>query len=166
MTTAIQTFGFQLTVERRAVGKLIADDIAEGIHKRSIETQSSQSEREWPENSDNPAGKRYRARKNMKVGTEPTNTRTGHVLSVGPIRGEVIIEDGKITMRYGTGGCPNEASNGAALTHQDATTTDLEKSLDAHWQTRGFCDLDENLCDMDIATVKMTLGEHLRNQGR
>ena len=66
----------------------------------------------------------------------------------------------------GTATCPQGAKNGATLTKQDATTTDLEKAFYAERQGRGFYDLDETICDATFAATSEALGEHIANRGR
>jgi len=162
----IQSFGFRSTHEGRALGEIIVEEIAEGIAIRSTEQQMSPSAGTWPENSDNPAGKGYRSRKKKKYGTDLVNERTGQMLSIQALKGEVKISDRLIEMRYGSATCPQSAKNGATLTNQDATTMDIVKAFYAERQGRGFYELDQDITDKTFNSTSEALGQHLANPGR
>jgi hypothetical protein len=88
------------------------------------------------------------------------------MLSVESLRGEITVSNHKITMRYGTGTCPTGVANGAELTKQDATTTDLEKAFYANHQKRSFYELDQDISNANVAVLDKALSAYLKNHVR
>jgi hypothetical protein len=110
----IKSFGFQATVEGKALGLVIAGEIASGIAERSAQTQSAPSVGEWPENSDTDRAINsgascrggYKTRKKRLYGWDETNYRTGQMLSFESLMGKVDVTPNLVTMTYDTGEAP------------------------------------------------------------
>ena len=162
----IRSFGFRSTHEGRALGEVIVENIVEGIRARTITEQQDRNRDPLPPNSDNPPGKGYLSRKKKKYGVELTNVRTGQMVGETSLRGQVEITNHLIRLRYGTAECPTRAANGAELTKQDRTTTDIEKAWWAEQTGRGFYGLDQQIADDNFSDVKEALDHHMSSPVR
>jgi hypothetical protein len=160
MVEAIRTFDFEVAHEGRVLGKIIADEIADGIMQRSSETQSSPSEGHWPPNE-----ARYARAKMKYYGTDKTNYRTGQMVSKESLLGEVDVVARLVRIMYGADRPPVKTSINDWVPLIDQHATDTDKSFYAHEQGRGFFELDDEICNTVYTAVNAALAEHLHTHG-
>ena len=139
----IDSFGFDVTEEGKALGRVLAEEVAEGIQLRSFTTQSSPSTGTWPKNSEP-----YGEQKHRHYGWEETNYRTGQMLSFTSLLGKVEITKNEVIITYGTGEPPDKGFSPTEYFDRLADNiSDDDKSFYAHTQGRGFFELDEEICE-------------------
>ena len=154
----IQSFNFTRKGEDKSLGHDMAVVVATGIQERSIPEMKAPDGDTWDPNEP-----KYAARKRAKYDADQPNVRTGQMLSLESLLGDVSVAPETVTMRYGTGDPPTSAANGATLTEGDKSITDIEKAYFGS-KTRPFYALDSTIEGEAVKVAKAALADHLREK--
>ena len=138
----IDSWVFTRPGEDQSLGRDMAGDVAQGIHDRTIEDQRDATGSPLKPNKDP-----YKTWKEVKLGVYQPLVKTGQMLSLTSLLGDVTVTDDEILMKYGTGEPPSRsASPSGSLSNQDASVTDRQK---AEWNSeeRPFFALDDKIVE-------------------
>jgi hypothetical protein len=80
------------------LGESIAQAVAEGIRARTVDRGLDATGNPLAENEEP-----YRSQKARKYGSSKPLVRTGHMLKVESLKGQVAVDSDSVTMTYGTG---------------------------------------------------------------
>lgn len=121
----IAEFGFETETGSGPLGLVAARLIAEDIASSAVDVQAEADGTEFPDNEDRYA--RFKAEKYGRTG-KSYGLRTGQMLSVESLMGEVVVSTETVVMNYGTGKPPTTSKTGY-LTAADTSITDVEKAF-------------------------------------
>lgn len=136
----IDSFDFTRPGEDQSLGRDMAADVATGIIDRTTAEQ-----RDATGSPLKPNEPKYAKRKAEKYGAHQPLVRTGQLLSLQSVKGEVTVSPDEIVMRYGTGDAPSRSSTGY-ISDADRAVTDRQK---AEWNSdeRPFYAMDDAIID-------------------
>jgi hypothetical protein len=140
----IDSWNFTRPGQDQSLGRDMARDVAVGIQERTVAEQ-----RDAMGGSLKPNEKRYKTWKEVKLGVYQPLVKTGQMLSLESLVGDVTVAPDEIVMNYGTGRSPTRsASPMGGLSKQDEKVTDRQK---ADWNSddRPFYAMDDQI----IATL-------------
>jgi hypothetical protein len=109
-----------------SLGEAIADAIAEDIASSAIDVQADPEGEDFPDNEP-----KYAAYKDRVYGRSGRayGIRTGQTFSKESLKGQVQIDEDRMTMAYGTGQPPSRGVGGAGVVlPSDEQVTDVEKA--------------------------------------
>jgi len=155
----IDTWDFTVAGESQSLGRDMVGAVAEGINERTVADQKDATGGDLTPNE-----ARYAARKAREWGSHQPLIRSGQMLSLESLIGEVEVEPHQITMRYGTGR-PATRVSGPGGKLRDDEPTDREK---AGWNSeeRPFYALDEAIVDDHVMPVAAeSFDKHLKAKG-
>lgn len=136
---AIDSFDFTRPGAEGSLGRDLAVAAAEGMIERGTVDHKAPDGGAWAPNE--PTYAKY---KSKRYSAEQPNVRTGQMLSLQSMLGDVRVGPELVTIAYGTGQPPASSFNGAELTEGDKAITDVEKAYFAS-RTRRFYGLDEEI---------------------
>ena len=121
----INSFDFTRPGIEGSMGKDAAHAVAERIAEAAADQKTTDGE-PFPDNAPE-----YAAWKDEKYGVGPNayGRRTGQMLSLESLLGEVEVSGGEVTIRYGTGQAPTRSSASGYISESDKSTTDIEKAF-------------------------------------
>ena len=107
------------------MGKDAAKAVAERIAEAAADQKTTDDE-PFPNNAPE-----YAAWKDKKYGVGPDayGRRTGQMLSLESLLGEVDVSGDEVTIRYGTGQAPERSSASSYISESDKSITDIEKAF-------------------------------------
>lgn len=141
LNALVDTFNFTRPGRERSLGLDAVHIVAEGIVDRSAKNQGSASGNPWPPNRAD-----YTAAKLAKYSVSLIGFRTGQMISIPSLLGQVDIRPREIEIRYGTGRPPTRSMTGH-IEPADMKVTDTQK---AEWFTNkkgDFYEVDEKIAD-------------------
>jgi hypothetical protein len=116
------TFNFTRQGHEESIGKDAAGIVAQGIIDRSVSDQGGPNAA-WPQNDPD-----YTADKVLLYNVSLIGFRTGQMISLPSLLGNVIIEPDTVTMNYGAGNPPRESMSSNYLSKGDKSVTDRKKA--------------------------------------
>lgn len=121
----IDSFNFERPGVEGSLGKDCAHAVAERIADLAATEQRTSDNEDFPDNEP-----RYADWKNRKYNTSKPafGIRTGQMLSIQSLLGDVEVEPGRVTMSYGTGQAPDRSGASDYISESDKRTTDREKA--------------------------------------
>jgi hypothetical protein len=155
----VQSYDFTRPGEDGSLGQDLARVVAQGVIDRTVAQQQAADGSQLRENEP-----RYRARKKKLYQVDQPGLRTGQMLSLTSVLGEVDVTADEVTLRYGIGEAPTSSSTGF-ISEADKRVTDRDK---AGWFTEGgrpFYALDETINTEVAEHAGEALGTHLREHG-
>lgn len=135
----VDSFDFARPGVEGSLGRDLAVAAAEGMVERSIVDQTERTGSPFLANE--PIYARWKA---AKYDAHQPNVRTGQMLSLQSMLGDVDISPEDVALRYGTGQPPASAFSGVALSESDRSITDIEKAFFAS-EDRPFYGLDDSI---------------------
>jgi hypothetical protein len=141
----VDGFNFTTQVEVKSLALDCAGVIADGIIARSIDDQSA-AEGSW-----DALNEKYKEWKVKKYGVGLIGVRTGQMLSLNSVLGEIEITPELATVLYGK----------ALADPEDDTITDIEKAY-FFSERRPFFELDDKITDELFARIEELLETYLR----
>lgn len=125
----VDGFGFDAAGAEGTFGDEAARAVADDIHTSAEDVQQEPPGKEFPDNED-----KYAAAKAKKYGRtgKSFGLRTGQMLSIESLLGDVAVKHDEVVMQYGTGKPPSSSKSGY-LSDEDRSITDVEK---ARYMTR------------------------------
>lgn len=118
----LDEFNFTRAGHEESIGKDAAGIVAQGIIDRSVNDQGGAAGAWLPNDPD------YTAEKARKYGVELIGFRTGQMISLPSLLGNVDVEPDTVTIRYGTGQPPREAMSSSYISKGDQAVTDTQKA--------------------------------------
>jgi hypothetical protein len=153
----IDGFDFTRPGKDQSLGRDMAGVAARGIIDRSVPGCKAPDGSDWAENEEH-----YADAKRAKYDADQAGIRTGQMLSLRSVLGEVTVTRDQVVMRYGTGEAPKSAANGAELTDSDKARTDREKAGYFTEKVGEFYGLDATIAGELTAEARDALHSYLR----
>jgi hypothetical protein len=160
VTTIIESFGFDATVEGRELGQTLADGVVEGIVHRGAEEHKG-AEGTWDANEP-----KYEEKKFSLYGVRDPNVRTGQMLSKENVGAIVTITKHLVEIEPGLDEPPSSSATGFKVQDKDKEVTGAQKTKWAHEPnkrgiTRPFMELDDAIAGKCFEDVSEGLGHYL-----
>lgn len=150
----VTSYNFTLPGRNRDLGMELAYKVADGIHDRSIQEQRGASSF-WAA-----CDAEYVTEKFDLYKTNKTGERTGQMLSILSLVGQVEISEYTVYMTYGIDAAPTRSKYSGYISDQDKSITDAEKA--EHFSAkRPFYELDEVICQACVELARDELIDYM-----
>jgi hypothetical protein len=152
----VDTFDFTLPGQDRSIGRDAAHSVGLGIQIRSTHEQIDANGAQFEPNERKYA--EWKARSDRYDAHQP-NVRTGQMLSLESLLGEVTVGKDLVEITYGKDK-PAEKSMTGYMTKSDRETTDRDKAAYAH-EERPFWGLDKRIANGVAEDLTDHLDDHV-----
>ena len=142
----IETFNFERQGHGESLGKDAAGIVAESILDRSVADQGG-PDGAWLANDPD-----YTARKRDKYHVELIGFRTGQMISLPSLLGQVDVTPHRVEIKYGTGQPPTGSMSSSYISAADTSISDVEKAWLFTRLKGSFFVLDTVIADKVAAT--------------
>ena len=158
LTELAAGFNFTMRGEDQSLGRDLAGVVAQGIIDRTIAHQQDATGGGLKALSE-----AYRKRKLKEYGLDDILFRTGQMLSLESVLGDLSLSPEEVQMTYGTGDPPARGAGPMGkISDQDKEVTDREKAAFAHESDRPFYGLDTTIADDVAKAAAEALGSYLK----